>query len=95
LEELVLINAQWLRQVVRLHGMNTVQTMINGLNRSHSTTVVVGTRCLRARPDEVFERSQLLEGSLACNAVGFISVPSLLQAQRENGQVREILQLLK
>ena len=57
LEELVLIHTQWLRQVVWLHGMNTVQTMRNGRIRSRSALVVVGTRCLRARPDEVFERS--------------------------------------
>jgi hypothetical protein len=55
LEKLVLINAQlWLQQVVRLHGMNTVQTIRNGRIRSRSALVVAGTRCLRARPDEVF-----------------------------------------
>ena len=40
---------------MRLHGINTAHTMRNGRIRCRSTTFVVGTRCLRVQPNEVFE----------------------------------------
>jgi hypothetical protein len=38
--------------------------------------------------------AQLQEASQVCNAVGFLSVPSLLQAQREDCKVQEHSHLL-
>jgi hypothetical protein len=73
LKELVLPYEQCCQQVVWLHGMNTVQRMRNGRIRSHSMKANLGTRCMRARPDEVFERSPVTRSLSGVQRSGVIN----------------------
>jgi hypothetical protein len=90
LEELVLTHEKRLRQVVRLHGINTAHTIRNGRIRGHSALIVVVQDACAHDQMKCLSTAQFREASLVCNAAGLPTVQSLSQAQRESCQVREI-----
>jgi hypothetical protein len=79
LKELTLSYEQWFQQVVWRQGIITIQTMRNGRSRSHQPPVVVGTRCLRARPDDLPEHCPVARSLLGIQRSG-VSILTIVAA---------------